>query len=95
MPRNYLTFGDIEGKLDVLCVECTKCPRKGRYSVGRGADRQKLDMIPPAACRSQQSRPVAVAPDVSRPQTDARPGSSRLGYRSRALGLLHLLGAHR
>jgi hypothetical protein len=27
--RTYLTFGDIEGKLDVLQVECTKCPRKG------------------------------------------------------------------
>jgi hypothetical protein len=24
----YLVFGDIEGKLDVLRVECTKCPRK-------------------------------------------------------------------
>jgi len=35
MPRNYPTFGDIEGKLDVLRVECTKCPRKGRYSVPR------------------------------------------------------------
>ena len=32
MPR-YLVFGDIEGKLDVLRVECTKCDRKGRYSV--------------------------------------------------------------
>ena len=31
--RTYLIFGDIEGKLDVLCLECTKCPRKGRYSV--------------------------------------------------------------
>jgi hypothetical protein len=28
-----LIFGDIEGKLDVLCVECTKCAHKGRYSV--------------------------------------------------------------
>ena len=33
--RTYLTFGDIEGKLDVLRVECTRCPRKGRYSVAR------------------------------------------------------------
>jgi hypothetical protein len=33
MPRTYFTFGDIEGKLDVLGVECTKCERKGRYSV--------------------------------------------------------------
>ena len=33
MARTYLVFGDIEGKLDVLRVECTKCPRKGRYSV--------------------------------------------------------------
>ena len=24
MPRTYLIFGDIEGKLDVLRVECTK-----------------------------------------------------------------------
>ena len=36
MPgRSYLIFGDIEGKLDVLRVECTKCARKGHYSVRR------------------------------------------------------------
>ena len=35
LPRGYLTFGDIEGKLDVLRVECTKCDRKGRYSVAK------------------------------------------------------------
>jgi hypothetical protein len=35
MPRTYLVFGDIEGKLDVLRVECTKCERKGRYSVAK------------------------------------------------------------
>ena len=33
MPRTYLIFGDIEGKLDVLRVECTKCDRKGRYHI--------------------------------------------------------------
>jgi hypothetical protein len=33
--RTYLVFGDIEGKLDVLRVECTKCARRGRYSVRR------------------------------------------------------------
>ena len=33
--RTYLIFGDIEGKLDVLRVECTKCSRKGRYSVAK------------------------------------------------------------
>ena len=32
MPRGFLTFGDIVGKLDVLRVECT---RKGRYSVAK------------------------------------------------------------
>ena len=32
-PRTFLIFADIEGKLDVLRVECTKCARKGRYSV--------------------------------------------------------------
>jgi len=35
MSRNYVIFGDIEGKLDTLRVGCTKCPRKGRYSVRR------------------------------------------------------------
>jgi len=35
MPRSYLIFGDIEGKLDVLNVECTKCARKGRYRVAK------------------------------------------------------------
>jgi hypothetical protein len=29
--RAYLIFGDIEDKLDVLRVECTKCARKGRH----------------------------------------------------------------
>jgi hypothetical protein len=33
--RTYLTFGDLAGKLDVLRIECTRCPRKGRYSVAR------------------------------------------------------------
>jgi hypothetical protein len=29
MPRSYLAFGDIEGKLEVLRIECTKCGRGG------------------------------------------------------------------
>jgi hypothetical protein len=33
MARTYLVFGDIEGKLDVLRVECTKCDRRGLYLV--------------------------------------------------------------
>jgi hypothetical protein len=33
MARAYLVFGDIEGKLDMLRVECTRCQRKGCYSV--------------------------------------------------------------
>jgi hypothetical protein len=35
MARAYLVFGDIEGKLLVLRVECARCSRKGRYSVRR------------------------------------------------------------
>jgi hypothetical protein len=33
--HTFLTFGDIEGKLDMLTVERTRCPRKGRYSVAK------------------------------------------------------------
>src|SRR5262249_8724261 len=36
-PRTYLSFGDVEGALDTLRVECTKCPRKGRYISAKGA----------------------------------------------------------
>ena len=32
----YLILGDIEGKLDTLRVECTKCSRKGRYISAKG-----------------------------------------------------------
>jgi hypothetical protein len=32
MAQNYLTFGDIDGKLDVLRAEFSRCPRRGRYS---------------------------------------------------------------
>jgi len=35
VSRTFLTFGDINGKLDVLRVECTRCPRRGRYSVAK------------------------------------------------------------
>jgi hypothetical protein len=35
MPRNYVVFGDIEGKLDVLRVECTKCSRRSVYYLHR------------------------------------------------------------
>jgi len=35
VARAYLVFGDIEGKLEVLHVECTKCGRGGRYGVAR------------------------------------------------------------
>ena len=40
MARAYLVFGDIEGKLDVLRVECTKCGRGGHYGVARLVEKQ-------------------------------------------------------
>ena len=35
MARSYHVFGDIAGKLTVLRVECTRCPRKGQYKVAK------------------------------------------------------------
>jgi len=59
--RTYLIFGDIEGELDTLRVECTKCVRKDRYSVPkpaaflRGARHRLADsslrLNPRAGCR--------------------------------------------
>ena len=42
MARTYLVFGDIEGKLDMLRVEYTRCQRKGRYSVAKLHERCDL-----------------------------------------------------
>ena len=35
MARTNLTFGDLAGKLHTLCIECTRCERKGRYNVAK------------------------------------------------------------
>jgi hypothetical protein len=31
----HLIFGDLDGKLDLLRVECSKCDRAGRYRVAK------------------------------------------------------------
>ena len=61
MPRTYLIFGDIEGKLDVLRVECTN--RKGRYQVhkliekyGRNGNMMKWREILNADCPKRDGR---------------------------------------
>jgi hypothetical protein len=38
----YLTFGDIAGKLHIPRIQCTRCPRKGRYSVAKLIDQHGL-----------------------------------------------------
>jgi hypothetical protein len=35
MARPDLTFGDVAGKLHMLPIECTRCTRKGQYSVAK------------------------------------------------------------
>ena len=35
MSQTFLTFGDIAGKLHMLQIECTRCARKGSYSVAK------------------------------------------------------------
>jgi hypothetical protein len=50
MPRTYLIFGDIEGKLDVLRVECTKCDRKRHYHVHKLIEKYGRNGNMPAWC---------------------------------------------
>ena len=58
MARLYHTFGDIEGKLDVLRVECIKCERTNvrlgqtrrfEHMVGMSALTQRPDLFEPDA----------------------------------------------
>jgi hypothetical protein len=40
MPRGgAFTFGDLDGKLEVLRVSCTKCDRAGQYHVAKLTER--------------------------------------------------------
>jgi hypothetical protein len=75
MTRTYLIFGDIEGKLDVLRVECTKCDRKGRYHVhkliekrGRQGNlmkwREMLNVDCPTGCYRVHNRCDLVCPNL-------------------------------
>jgi hypothetical protein len=70
MARGYLTFGDIEGKLDVLRVECTRCDRKGRYGVAQAhrevwAQRQFNGVARDAQRRPPETGDV-ICPDLSK-----------------------------
>jgi hypothetical protein len=65
MPRTYLVFGDIEGKLDVLRVECTKCDRKRRCHVqkliekyGRNGNMMKWREMLTADCPKRDAQPA-------------------------------------
>ena len=74
MARTYLVFGDIDGKLDVLRVECARCQRKGRYSVRRliekyGRNANMMKWMEAAQRRLSQAGRAATArslrPDLS------------------------------
>ena len=60
MARTYLVFGDIEGKLDVLRVECTKCDRKGRYHVHKLIEKygRKGNLMKGGKCSTLTARSV-------------------------------------
>jgi hypothetical protein len=71
MSRGYVVFGDIEGKLDVLRVECTKCDRKGRYHAhklieknGRNGNMMKWREMLNAADARLHERCDVVCPDL-------------------------------
>jgi hypothetical protein len=76
VPRTYLIFGDIDGKLDVLNVECTKCAHKGRYHVRKLIEKYgrmgQLDEMEGAAQRRLSVR----LPRRSRAWSDNAPALS-------------------
>jgi hypothetical protein len=57
MSRSYVVFCGVEGKLDVLHVECRRCQRKGRYSVAKLIERygRKGNMMMPRAAQQRLS----------------------------------------
>jgi hypothetical protein len=68
MARTYIVFGDIEG---VVRVECTRCPRKGCYSVSRlivDGEPPKVILLRLAVrfddCAQDQYDPLPTAPPI-------------------------------
>jgi hypothetical protein len=59
--RTFLIFGDIEEKLDVLRVECTKCTRKGCYRLSRLIEKygRKGNMMRTASATARGAMHVA------------------------------------
>jgi hypothetical protein len=86
MPRTYLIFGDIEGKLDLLRVECSKCARNGRYQV------HKLIEVYGRRGNPRDSPPPRVTPEVPAPgramtlRSTLKNASGRYPARSLAVG---------
>ena len=79
MPRDgATTFGDIQGKLPVLRVNCGKCPREGRYIVQRlirahGVNAKVIDWLdvitaecPKKSAHSMNDQCGARCPDLPR-----------------------------
>jgi hypothetical protein len=69
MPRHgAVVFGDLDGKLEVLQVACSKCERRGQYPVARlieryGCDGKLVDwkdQITPDRPRRAQARVVVM-----------------------------------
>ena len=100
MARTYLVFGDIEGKLDVLRVECTKCSRKGRYRVhkliekyGRKANMMKWKEQLNGDCGSVNVRFAPKATEVLRCRELARCAiTGRERSQQKPVLLNHLVG---
>jgi hypothetical protein len=67
MARTFLVFGDIEDKLDVLRVECTKCDRKGRYSVAKLIEKHGRKATSLPALTFGSDRPLTTAPQSDEP----------------------------
>src|SRR5688572_21673969 len=66
MPRHgAVIFGDLEGKLEVLQVACTKCDRRSHYQVAKLIERYGHELVDwkrtiTADCPRQSKASVAV-----------------------------------
>jgi hypothetical protein len=63
MARTYLVFGDIEGELDVLRVECTHCQRKRRANMMKWKDQLNGD-CPKRDAAQLHDRCDLICPDL-------------------------------
>ena len=92
MARTYLTFGDIEGELEVLRVECSRCQRKG-FQTAKPVANRIPECVVGTRPHAKRPRPAPRGSNsIAAVQHRPEPARNRGAARSRRRAMYRWLG---